>query len=242
MKKISFLISALLFLSTIIIAQPKAVFNETQFDFGNITQGEVVSHEFIVKNEGTEALTIDKVKASCGCTAAAPDVEKLNPGDSAKVKVNFDSHGRRGVQKKYVYVFTNDPESPQTRLSFTTNIIVEAESETKESKSPRLGLQTKEIDFGKVVEGEVKSTQITFTNTGNADLIIKDVKSSCDCTIVNLNSKRLSPRGVSFIDLQFNSSGRKGEMTRTVTLFTNDKNHPQESIMIYANVVKGDKS
>ena len=242
MKKIFYILSLLTLFAVIAVAQPKAVFLEKSFDFGNINQGEIVTHEFTLKNEGTSPLKIDKVKASCGCTAAAPDTEELEPGESAKIKVKFDSHGRKGVQKKYVYVFTDDPEMPQMRLFFTTNIVLEGQMESKNTNSPNLSMNIKEVDFGEVVEGEVKSTQLSMLNKGNSDLIISDVKVSCDCTVASLSTKNLSPNEVGFLNIQFDSKGRFGEITRTVTLYTNEKNNPEETIVISANVVKGGKS
>lgn len=242
MKKVAFLITAIMLTVSALIAQPKAVYPEESFDFGNINQDQVVTHDFVVKNEGTEPLKIDKVRASCGCTAAAPDVDELKPGESAKIKVKFDSHGRKGVQKKYVYVFTNDPDKPQMRLSFTTNIVLEGAVENKVTNSAQLSINVKEVDFGKMTEGEVKSTQLSFINKGKSELTINEIKSSCDCISAILSSSKLAPNEVAFINIKFDSKGRSGELTRTITISSNDKNNPQESIVVYANVVKGDKS
>jgi len=41
---------------------------ETEFDFGEIEEGEKVTHEFKFKNTGKEPLVISKAQGSCGCT------------------------------------------------------------------------------------------------------------------------------------------------------------------------------
>ncbi len=61
---------------------PKIVPNESEFDFGDINEGEIVSHNFIIINGGTNILKIDSVKASCGCTAAIHAKTELVPNDS----------------------------------------------------------------------------------------------------------------------------------------------------------------
>ena len=81
---------------------------ENRFDFGDIQEGQVVSHSFEIFNSGDEDLIINKVKASCGCTAAQPEKDILKSGESTKIKVKFNSSRRSGKQKKYVYVFSND--------------------------------------------------------------------------------------------------------------------------------------
>ena len=42
-----------------------------------------------------------------------------------------------------------------------------------------------EHDFGTIQRGEAQETVFSFTNTGNAPLIITDAKSSCGCTVPN---------------------------------------------------------
>jgi len=44
-------------------------FNENgSFDFGTVTEGEIVSHTFSFTNTGSEPLIISDAKGSCGCT------------------------------------------------------------------------------------------------------------------------------------------------------------------------------
>lgn len=45
-------------------AQPKIVFEEEVYDFGEVMQGETVEHTFFFRNEGSEELVIDKVTPS----------------------------------------------------------------------------------------------------------------------------------------------------------------------------------
>lgn len=242
MKKLFYTISLLAVLSISVMAQPKAVFSEEKYDFGSIRQGEIVSHEFVLKNEGNEILKIENVKATCGCTAVAPEKKELKPGESTKIGVKFDSNGRRGVQQKYVYVFTNDPERPQSRLAFATKILLEGEMESEVVNPPLFHIKSNEIDFGSVSEGEVKSERITFMNRGKSELEIISVKSSCDCAAVSVSKKKLRPNEVAFLSVRFDSRGKSGALTHTIDLITNDKQHTEVAVTIKANVVKGEKS
>ena len=67
---------AFILFSSILFAQlmqPKLVLQQTEFDFGDIKQGDVVSHTFVLSNSGGDLLKISNVQASCGCTAATPE-------------------------------------------------------------------------------------------------------------------------------------------------------------------------
>jgi hypothetical protein len=105
---------------------PIVAFDSDSFDFGNMKQGDKVEHTFLLKNNGKRDLIIRKVRTTCGCTAVTPAKTVIPAGDSAPLKVVFDSTGKRGRQSKGIDVITNDPKNPVSTLRIATN--VEAES------------------------------------------------------------------------------------------------------------------
>ncbi|HQF42007.1 MAG TPA: DUF1573 domain-containing protein, partial [Ignavibacteriaceae bacterium] len=111
---------------------PKVSVQQVDYDFGNITQGDIVSHTFILSNNGGDLLKITDVRASCGCTAANPTKRELKPGESSNLEVTFNSKGRKGPQVKTVNVTTNDPDRKDILLTIKCNII---EPVVKENKS-----------------------------------------------------------------------------------------------------------
>lgn len=88
---------------------PNLKFKEDFYDFGTITQGEVVSHTFHIYNAGDDVLVIKDLIPDCGCTR--PKIEKkiLKPGEESTVEVIFDSKGWYGSQYKSVAVRSNSP-------------------------------------------------------------------------------------------------------------------------------------
>jgi uncharacterized membrane protein len=102
---------------------PRAQFDQTEYNYGKIKAGDKVTHEFRLTNTGKKPLIIRKVKASCGCTVAAPEKNELKPGESTSIKVTFDSTGRAGKDSKSVTVITNDPRQP------TINLVIHGEIE-----------------------------------------------------------------------------------------------------------------
>jgi hypothetical protein len=92
------------------VANPNAPvmsFAKTEYDFGKIKQGEVVSHTFEFTNTGKQPLIIESASASCGCTA--PDWTKtpVAPGEKGTVKVEFNSTGKFGQQAPMVTIRAN---------------------------------------------------------------------------------------------------------------------------------------
>lgn len=93
---------------------PEIKFEEDEFDFGKITQGEVVSHDFKFKNIGNVHLIISGASGSCGCTVPKWPKEPIKPGEEGKLNVVFSSEGKKGLMEKTVTVVTNC--EPSTRL------------------------------------------------------------------------------------------------------------------------------
>ena len=86
---------------------PEMKFEETEHDFGDIKQGEMVEKVFKFKNTGKRDLIIYKAKASCGCTVPTWPKEPIKPGEEGKIVVKFNSRGRKGAQNKQVTLTTN---------------------------------------------------------------------------------------------------------------------------------------
>lgn len=87
----------------------KLVFDKTEINFGNVSQTQKTTGEFIISNNGKTDLIIRKVKASCGCTAVNPQKMLLKPGEKTSMKVIFDPAGKAGAFNKSITVITNDP-------------------------------------------------------------------------------------------------------------------------------------
>src|SRR5580698_1591569 len=59
---------------------PKLLFPEDTYNFGEVSEGPQVTHEFKFTNTGKEPLVLSNVKASCGCTTPSWPKEPILPG------------------------------------------------------------------------------------------------------------------------------------------------------------------
>lgn len=112
---------------------PIIKFEEETFNFGTITQGEVVSHYFKFKNIGHSNLLITDVHGSCGCTIPKWSKKPIAPNASDVVEVTFDSDGKSGAQKKTVTLISNT--IPNISKIYITANIVEKEKKDKNTET-----------------------------------------------------------------------------------------------------------
>lgn len=233
----NFVISFFLFSSIVFaqLLQPKLILQQTSFDFGDIKQGDKVTHTFVLSNGGGDLLKITNVKASCGCTAAAPEKNELAPGESTNLNVTFNSAGRRGKQSKTVRIYSNDPENPEMLLSITGNVVL---STASDSNVPTIYFTETKHDFGKVNAGDKVNYTFNFANKGTSTLTIKDIRTSCGCTAALLSEDNLAPGKEGTLKVELDTKNRSGKMSRTITISSNDPKDPTKVLTIYADVVK----
>ncbi|MDZ4824831.1 MAG: DUF1573 domain-containing protein [Flavobacteriales bacterium] len=87
---------------------------------------------------------------------------------------------------------------------------------------PQLKFENEVFEFAPVAEGEKLSHAYTFTNTGNAPLIISQVKPSCGCTTLkDWPTQPIQPGEGGQISIDFNSSGRAGKVDKSIFVQAN---------------------
>ena len=103
-------------------SKAKIEFSEKSKDFGDIYQGDKVTHVFKFKNTGTEPLLLSNVITSCGCTATEWPREPIAPGAEGSINATFNSAGKMGKQNKVITVVSNSSEG-SARVSIISNVL-----------------------------------------------------------------------------------------------------------------------
>lgn len=113
------------------------------------------------------------------------------------------------------------------------NLAAAAEQESAEDNTafPVMEFEEQEYDFGTVQEGEIVEHEYTFTNTGDAPLVIVDAKGSCGCTVPTWTKEPVAPGESGNMMVRFNTTGKPNSQTKTVTIKANTK-EGTESIRI----------
>lgn len=80
-------------------------------------------------------------------------------------------------------------------------------------------------DFGKFSELEpVVTCKFTFTNIGDAPLVIHQAVASCGCTVPEYTKEPVLPGETGVVEVTYNGAGRyPGHFKKSITLRTNAK-------------------
>ncbi len=103
-------------------------------------------------------------------------------------------------------------------------------------KGPRISFSTDKHDFGTVLQGKTVEYNFLFENKGTEDLWIKEVTTSCGCTAALVSSNTIKPGEKGELKVSYDSQGRAGVVSRTITVVTNDAIEPVKELTIVATV------
>ncbi|WP_224489522.1 DUF1573 domain-containing protein [Robertkochia flava] len=116
--------------------------------------------------------------------------------------------------------FTSCKEDASSKVK-SENVEMAQQRDEAASKVPEMTFEQTEHDFGEIVQGTPVEKVFTFTNTGDAPLIITNASSSCGCTIPKYpENEPIAPGESGEILVKFNGSGMNA-VSKTVRLITN---------------------
>lgn len=98
-------------------AQGRLVFEEKFFDFGTVTEGDIIRHTFKFRNVGAGPARIVKTDTSCGCTTLNGVIREYAPGERGELEVAIDTKGKKGIVVKTVTVTMANNDVPAIEIA-----------------------------------------------------------------------------------------------------------------------------
>lgn len=91
----------------------KIYWKEVEYNFGPVKKGQTVKHVFQFQNIGNVPFDVKDVHGSCGCTLGEYTDGIVQPGESGKITVSFDSTGKPSGENTELITVTGNtyPES-----------------------------------------------------------------------------------------------------------------------------------
>ncbi|MBA3987010.1 MAG: DUF1573 domain-containing protein, partial [Flavobacteriales bacterium] len=102
----------------------------------------------------------------------------------------------------------------------TENAASTMDANAQAGKYPVMTFDKAEHDFGTLEQGTNVEHLFTFTNTGDAPLVISDAKGSCGCTVPTFTKEPIAPGAKGEMLVKFNGSGQN-QRTISVTVTAN---------------------
>ena len=94
----------------------------------------------------------------------------------------------------------------------------------KKVKEPEITFETLVHDYGQIYQNDNGVCEFQFKNTGKADLILTNCRSSCGCTVPEWPRDPISPGKKAIIKVKYNT-GRLGIINKSITVESNATNN-----------------
>lgn len=207
---------------------------------GKVLNTEIKTVEIDFINNSTELVKVEFEKVPENINIISkPSI--LKPQQTGKIIVVYDgtkvNHYGQILHK--IIVKENGQISNKSRIRINGFLSEDFSHLTAEelANAPVASFDKRTYNFGTIKQGEITKTVFTITNTGLSDLIIRQTKGSCGCTVVNPDKNIIKPGESTGIQASFNSRGRKGKQSKNIDVTTNDPNNPVIKLKITGTIV-----
>ena len=89
------------------------------------------------------------------------------------------------------------------------------------------------LQFDPIEEGGIVLDSFQVTNTGLNPYFVKEVKTTCDCTVLRYPTYPIQPGETAAIRIEFKSKGKAGDATPGIIIY--DNSSPNKRNIVYLN-------
>lgn len=203
---------------------PRIVFPEPVYDFGTVEQGEQVTKLFRFTNQGSQALRIQSVKSSCGCTAAVISADIIPPGQEGTISATFDTSRFVGEKAKTIAVYSNDPLQPVTTLTIQGEITVEVAADPPQ------------LYFGRLRRGEEVTRTVEILYDAHKPITITKVEHAHPAVQVRAEELEKDGKKGKKLFVTLTQAVGLGRFNDQLTVTTTSQKRPSLTIPVFGSI------
>ncbi len=171
-------------------------------------------------------------------TVSSPTIK---PNGKAILTLSFDASKKNvyGFVMDNIYLDIDGVSDYRNRVGVSTTIEEDFSKLSPQDlqNAPVVEFDGKDHEFGDIKQGEKVEHTFMLKNTGKRDLIIRNVTSSCGCTAVTPQKTVIAQNESVPLKVVFDSTGKMGAQTKSITVITNDPKNPTTYLRITSNIL-----
>lgn len=168
--------------------------NTTRSNFGYVTQGETVTRVVQIANVGNKAVTLGAVGTQ-GYNMSVECPATIGPQEVASIRITYNiPKGKRyyGMTRDSIWIVADGTKSTQ---AIAVNALrVEEFSNKENTPKPVMRIEPGYVEFGEKSPGKIFKKTIVIGNTGNADLIFRNIE-PCEGTAISIEDGQVVKPG-----------------------------------------------
>ena len=207
--------------------------------FAQIKQSAVETKELDLVNDTDKPVKVELQTVPAHLTVkVAPETIPAKGLGKLSVTYNAQLANTYGFASHRIYLSIDGSKDYKNSVGVSATIEEDFSQLTpaQMASAPVAKFNTIDYDFGEMKQGDKKDYTFNLTNSGKSDLQIRNVRSSCGCTAVAPSKKVVSPGETVPIKVTFDSRGKRGRQSKSITVITNDPKNPTSTLRISCNI------
>lgn len=207
--------------------------------FARMSESEQKTQELELVNDTEEPVNVGFRTVPDHITVKAePQIIPANGKGKLLVTYNAKEANTYGFSSHRIYLSLDGSNDYRASVGVSATIEEDFSHLTPEqlANAPAAKFSESTVDLGEMKQGEKREHTFTLLNEGKSELIIRNVRASCGCTAVAPPKKVISPGESVPIKVTFDSRGKRGRQSNTVTIITNDPKVPTNMLRLTGNV------
>ncbi len=142
--------------------QPRAVVDQSEYDFGSMDRATTKTHEFVFTNEGDAPLKLVAGDTTCKCTLSELAEDEIPRGGSGTVMLEWTAKVEGIDFRQTATILTNDPVSPRVQLTVSGRIV------------DAMRIEPRGFVYSSILVGSEKTAEVRLLSFIQDDLQILD--------------------------------------------------------------------
>lgn len=203
-------------------AEPNIVSEDPVYSFGRIDSKQKVKHIFKVSNNGDKELLISRVRGCCGTTVSCSN-KRLMPGESTDVYVKLSFFGKRGSQRKMIYVESNDPDTKYYTLTVSGEVY------------DGIFYDKSIVVFDDLKQDSVQYSSIIVKSLSNINFVVTNIY--IDADYIQSSFSKVADN-VYKVDIKTVPPVKKSMNISYIKIFTDNNKYPYVSVPVRTSVLQ----
>jgi hypothetical protein len=207
--------------------------------FAQIKQSAVETKDLELVNDTDKPVKVDLQTVPSHLTVKVTP-ETIPAKSTGKLEVTYNAQlaNTYGFASHRIYLSIDGSKDYKNSIGVSATIEEDFSQLTPAqlASAPVAKFNAMDYDFGDMKQGDKKDYTFNLTNSGKSDLQIRNVRSSCGCTAVAPSKKVIAPGETVPIKVTFDSRGKRGRQSKSITVITNDPKTPTSTLRISCNI------
>ena len=202
--------------------------NAKRCNFGYVTQGEAITKVVRIANVGDKESKLSVITTGNRNGMSVDCPESIAPQDVVSIHITYDiPKGKKyfGMARDTIWVVADGAKSQEPIV--VNAIRIESFSDDQNKPKPIMRIEPSYVDFGERAPGRIFKKKVLIENTGNADLIFRNVE-PMEGTAISISSGQvIKPGKVILVTVAVTNSREPRTTTMgSINLTTNDPTRP----------------